>query len=244
MRIALAQVHPSRGALDRNVAAHVRQVAAARAAGARLVVFPELSLTGYEPTLAAELATSADDARLEPLQRAADDGGLVVAAGLPLRAPGRPQLALVLFHPGAPRTVCSKQHLHADELPFFAPGPARPGLVDLPPRVGLAICYELSVPEHAVAAFAAGAQVYVASAAKTEAGVAAAHERLAQVARAFAAPALLVNCVGTHDAAVCAGGSAAWSAAGERLAQLDAASEGLLVFDAATGRADVVAAVG
>jgi NAD+ synthase (glutamine-hydrolysing) len=46
-RVAVAQIAPTLGNLERNLAMHLAQIEAARAAGADLLVFPELSLTGY-----------------------------------------------------------------------------------------------------------------------------------------------------------------------------------------------------
>lgn len=237
MKIALAQTEAVVGDVAANVANHLRFVERAAGLGARYVAFPELSITGYEPRLCQGLAMDADDARLDALQQAADGHGLTVAAGVPVRTGGKPRISLVLFQPGAPRAVYSKQYLHADEEPFFVPGPRQAGLIGSAPRVGLAICYELSIAAHAEATFGQGAQLYLASVAKAAQGVAAAGARLAGVAREFAAPALMVNCVGICDGVCCAGGSAAWDGKGRLLARLGDQHEGLLVFDAATGRA-------
>ncbi len=49
MRLALAQINPTVGAIDDNAAAIIRRIDDARAAGADLVVFPELALCGYPP---------------------------------------------------------------------------------------------------------------------------------------------------------------------------------------------------
>lgn len=49
MRLALAQFNPTVGAIDANAAAMVKRIDEARAAGADLVVFPELALCGYPP---------------------------------------------------------------------------------------------------------------------------------------------------------------------------------------------------
>jgi predicted amidohydrolase len=46
-RFALAQIDPILGDLPRNVAAHAEYAERAQSAGAKVVVFPELSLTGY-----------------------------------------------------------------------------------------------------------------------------------------------------------------------------------------------------
>ena len=69
-------------------------------AGAELVIFPELSLTGYEPDLAAELAVAADGSALQPLRDAARSGNLTVAAGCPIAAgQQKPWLSAVVFGP-------------------------------------------------------------------------------------------------------------------------------------------------
>lgn len=48
MKIALAQIAPHLGSVRKNAAVHLETIAAARKAKADLVVFPELSLTGYK----------------------------------------------------------------------------------------------------------------------------------------------------------------------------------------------------
>ena len=49
MRIALAQINPTVGDIAANAAKHARFIEDARSAGASVVVFPELSITGYPP---------------------------------------------------------------------------------------------------------------------------------------------------------------------------------------------------
>lgn len=242
MKIALAQARAVVGDIAANLANHLRLVELAVTHGAQFVAFPELSLTGYEPAICGRLAMNADDPRLDPFQRLADARQATLAIGAPLEASGKPHVSLVVFQPGAARTAYSKQHLHADELPFFTPGPPAPGIVGASPRIGLAICYELSIPAHADATFRAGADSYLASVAKTDRGVAAAGERLAAVARQFASPVLMVNCIGACDGVQCTGGSAVWNRDGELLLQLGDTQEGLLVVDLESMRAIAVEA--
>ena len=64
VRIAIAQCAPALGAFKRNVALNAEWIERARKGGAELVVFPELSLTGYYvKDLAGDLACAADRAR-------------------------------------------------------------------------------------------------------------------------------------------------------------------------------------
>ena len=80
LRIALAQLAPSLGALDDNIARHRLTLGEARSGGAGLVVFPELGLTGYQlQDLAAEVAMRADDRRLLGLAEAADGMSAIVS---------------------------------------------------------------------------------------------------------------------------------------------------------------------
>ena len=177
-------------------------------AGAQLIVFPELSLTGYEPTLANSLSVDAERPSgclpLSALQRASDESGATILVGAPTRPrgdseEGKPCISVLRLSPDAPMDCYSKQYLHADELPFFDPGPIAPNVVSVRRgdscagsiRVGLAICFELGVPAHAAAAFGAGAQLYLASVAKHAAGMDAAEKTLTGEQRAPLASLLL-----------------------------------------------------
>jgi predicted amidohydrolase len=231
MQIALAQTRPRRGNVAHNLVAHRQYIERAAARGAGAIFFAELSLTGYEPLLAADLAFDLADTRLADVQRASDAHAILVAAGAPAKTGAKPHIALLLFQPQRPRRLYAKQFLHGDEEPYFTAGPRAPGVLDTEPKIGLAICYELGVPAHAAATMAGGAEIYIASVAKTAQGVATATERLAGIARDYAVPVLMVNCVGPSGDGLCAGSSAAWDRRGRRLAQLAADGEGILLFD-------------
>jgi predicted amidohydrolase len=71
VRVALAQIAPRLGEIDANLTVHLESVREARRAGADLVVFPELSLTGYLlRDQVPEVALRADAPRLRSLVRA------------------------------------------------------------------------------------------------------------------------------------------------------------------------------
>jgi predicted amidohydrolase len=80
--LAVAQTVPVRGDVDANVAEHVRLVAARE--GARVIVFPELSLTGYELDLARDTAFSEKDPRLIPLLDLTSSCSMTVIVGEPV----------------------------------------------------------------------------------------------------------------------------------------------------------------
>jgi predicted amidohydrolase len=100
-----------------NAAIHAEVV---RAAGARVVVFPELSLTGYEldaPTLAAS------DPRLAPIIGACAETGTLALAGAPVAGQaGSSQIALLAIKGGGASIAYRKLWLGAIEARRFTPG--------------------------------------------------------------------------------------------------------------------------
>jgi predicted amidohydrolase len=98
----------------------------------------------------------------------------------------------------------------------------------------MAICYEISVPEHADNAHANGAQFYIASVNKSVTAINSATNRLGEIARTYSMTVLMSNCVGFCDGYPCAGKSSIWNSQGSLLGRLDDHSEGLLIIDTAT----------
>ena len=241
MKIALCQTRSTAGDLLTNVVAHCRFAKNAATADANVVVFPELSLTGYEPKLAGQLATAPADSRLTPLRQICDSLRITVVAGLPTGSEAGVRISAVIFEPLRAVRVYSKMHLHRDEAPYFAPGDEYTGLIGSECDIGLAICYELSMPEHLARVRDAGAKIYLASVAKSQAGVESAMLRLADVARQHRMPCGMVNGVGPADDFVCAGQTSAWDSNGRLLARLDEAQEGILLYDTIRNEATALA---
>ncbi|MBA2254682.1 MAG: carbon-nitrogen hydrolase, partial [Chloroflexi bacterium] len=155
LRIALAQIAPRLGLLDANLATHHELIERARGAGAGLVVFPELGLTGYQlQDLAAEVAMRLDDARLAKLA-GATRGLCAVVSFVEESGDHRLFISAALIEDGEVRHVHRKVHLPTygmfDERRFFAAGDV---LRAVPSRlgagIGLAVCedfWHLAVPQ-------------------------------------------------------------------------------------------------
>lgn len=238
MRLCAAQIRPTAGDVAANLSLHRAAIERGFALGAELILFPELSLTGYEPALAADLAMTPDDSRLDPLQSLADECGLTIAVGLPLKGESGVEIGQVWFQSGLPRETYSKMLLHADELPYFRCGTRQVLIRQSGHVLAPAICYESLQPAHAEAAAGAGANVYLASVAKSAGGVERASVHYPAIAREHGMAVLMANSVGPCDNFVAAGRSAIWSPRGEHVAQLDAEAQGVLVFDSETGAAE------
>jgi len=234
MKIGIVQTRPIIGDIQGNIANHKQWIEWAAADEAELIIFPELSLTGYEPTVAKVLATDQDDPRFDDLQALSDANGITIGVGVPTNNKQGICITMLLFQPHKARRVYSKGYLHPDEEAFFVPGQSFPHLQVEQTHVALAICYEISVPEHLESALKSGPGMYVANVAKFVNGIGKAIERLSKVAADCAIPVLMSNCVGFADGGQCAGKTSAWNKRGALIGQLNDSDEGMLIFDTET----------
>lgn len=152
LSIAVAQPRCTAHDVVANAAAHAEAI---RAAGARVVVFPELSLTGYE--LDAEIV-SPDDERLAPIISACAETGSLALVGAPV--PG-PHIGTLAVDASGASVAYAKVNLHGSEIGRFVPG--EPTMITVDGwRLGLAICRDTGIPEHAALTAALGIDGYVA----------------------------------------------------------------------------------
>ena len=155
------------GGIPANVAEHIRLVEDADDHGARLVVFPELSLTGYDlPGLSdPERWVTAADPRLDGLREICRRTGITAVVGAPFReADGTPRLASLALHPNGGLDTGFKVRLHGPEQQFFRAG-GHTVILDLDGwKIALAICLDAARPVHAGEAAEAGADIYAVSA--------------------------------------------------------------------------------
>ncbi|MEO1617862.1 MAG: carbon-nitrogen hydrolase family protein [Planctomycetota bacterium] len=234
MKLAIAQTRPKVGEIAHNLNRHLELAEQASSLDAQLVMFPELSVTGYEPKLALEYARHPSDDCFKDLQAFCDQRDISMGVGVPLPTDTLPRIATYLFRPRREPLIYSKVHLHRDELPYFQPGSDPPRLIVHEPPIAMAICYELSLTEHAEKAYQAGAAVYLASAAKTAEGVDEASVSLSQTASKYGMMTMLSNCLGLLDGVLCGGRSAVWGRHGKMVEQLGDQNEGIIVVDSET----------
>jgi len=234
MKICIAQTEPIKGNVSANIKAHKKFIELALTLNAEAIFFPELSLTGYEPELAKKLATNHNDNRLDIFQQISDKNNIIIGLGLPTTTESQIRISMIIFEPNKPRQTYSKQQLHSDEFPYFENGVEQVVIKTNDTNIAPAICYESLQPTHSENAFELGADVYLASVAKSEVGLKKAFNHYPRVAKQYAMPVLMSNCVGFCDNFLCVGKSSIWTKEGKLVGQLDEKTEGILMFNTET----------
>ncbi|MEN5044153.1 carbon-nitrogen hydrolase family protein [Pseudomonas koreensis] len=214
--VAAAQSLSIAGDLAANLARHLRFMAVAAEQGVELLVFPELSLTGYEGQMAADLAIDPQDAVLQPLRDCARELGLTAVVGMPIRDRDSSKVligALTLGGDGS-LEVYSKQHLHSGEELFYAPGAGGSSLSIGGDTIALAVCADFSHASHAAAAADFGADLYAAGVLIGEKGYDVDSAILQGYAQNHSMAVLMANHAGLTGGWQSAGRSAFWSESG------------------------------
>lgn len=230
--VAAAQFAPVAGDVEGNVRTVSGLIRRAGAEGARVVVFPELALTGYEPPLirATPAACLAEgDARLDPVREACRaTGAAAVVNGPVLMAGTEGRLgitSLVIGPDGALLARYDKRHLYGFEAEVFAPGTVDGRFTLDGVRFALATCYDNRFPDIAERAASDGCAVYLASSALDADNDS--FEKVYPVrARDFGLYVVLANLVGRSEVGPCVGRSGVWGPDGERIADAGPDREG------------------
>jgi predicted amidohydrolase len=234
MKICVAQTKSIKGDILANIDHHLKFINLAISSGANLIIFPELSITGYEPELAKDLATTQDDRRFDIFQAIADENQINIGIGVPTKYNQDICIGMVIFQPHQARQTYTKKYLHSDETPFFVNGENDVELIIDNTKIALAICYEISIPAHSASAFQEGAKVYIASVAKTADGVKKARQCLSNIASQYSMTVLMSNSIGYCDNFESAGTTSIWNDQGLLLGQLNDVGEGILIVDTHT----------
>lgn len=231
MKIALIQMESTAGNVEENLRKHVEWIERVVPESPDLIAFPELSLTGYEPSLASSLAMDENDTRLGVFQDRSKRDQVVIAVGLPLRSPNGIYIGMVIFHPDGKKQVYRKQMLHEDEKPFFIAGKEQILLELKGLKVAPAICYEAFQEVHLYKCLESRADIYLACVSKHLDGIVEAYRFIRENSKKHELPMVLINSVGFCDNFLSAGGTSSWSEDGRLLNQLGYSEEGFVTFE-------------
>jgi NAD+ synthase (glutamine-hydrolysing) len=243
VRIALAQINPTVGAIDANAAKVAEWISRAREQGAALVIFPELCIPGYP----------AEDLYLKPHfieanRRAVDElargvEGITALVGFAEPVPGGGDFrhaynSLAVLAGGTVQAVYRKNRLPNysvfDEQRYFVPGaePVTVGVAGL--GVGLTICEDCWVPGPPAQTEAERGAELIANPSGSPYHRGKGREReqmFAERAREYGTWFAFCNLVGGQDELVFDGQSMLVSPGGELIARAAQFEEELLVCD-------------
>lgn len=245
MKAALAQIAPRLADLPGNLAIHEVAVNAAVEQGAELIVFPELSLTGYGLSEAVpDVATTLDGPTMQALKYLSGRAALVVGL-VEESTGGRFFNSAVFLDRGEIVHVHRKVFLPAhglfDEARYFAQGERIRAFDTRFGRVGMLVCRDFW---HLGPAYVLASQdmdvlcVASASPGRGALGEDGRFQSTASVsllgdvyARSFGVHVLHTNRVGVEDGVTFTGASEAFGPGGERLAKAKDLDEDLVVVD-------------
>ncbi|MGH2744341.1 MAG: NAD+ synthase [Thermoleophilaceae bacterium] len=233
LRVALAQIDPTVGDIRGNARKIAEQTGAAREQGAALVVFPELTISGYPPEDLLLKTSFLDQVGTALEELAGQTRGIVALVGFPESADDVYNSAAVLAD-GEVAAVYRKMYLPNygvfDEQRYFQSG-SEAGIFELNGiPIGVSICEDIWEPgPPAMTEALAGAQMIVnLSASPYRAGYGHARERmLVQRAVDNLTAVVFVNTVGGQDELVFDGHSLAIDQDGRVLARCPQFEESL-----------------
>lgn len=235
LRVALVQAVPHYGNVEQNILDASALVSGFRPGGNDFVLFPELSLTGYDLSLMKRGSSwiTPGDPRLRPLQESSESSGAVVVVGAAVvDREGHPRLASVVFSPSGSCHVIPKTYLHGEEKDYFTPGATgAPGSITVKGwKVGLGVCFDAAVPDHAAAVARAGADIYAVSGLYTTGQERRLDIHLASRAMDHGMYTLLANLGGAGPGWESCGGTGSWGPDGSIRQKTNLTTEAV-VFD-------------
>ncbi len=198
-----------------NALEHARAIRDARA---RVVVFPELSLTGYE--LDAD-PVSPDSELLTPIVDSCAATGAVVLVGAPVEEGGRTHIAMLRAGATGIEVAYRKTFLGDDEAGRFSPGDGAAALEIDGWRVGVGVCKDTGVDRHIADVAALDIDLYAAGLVHLPEELAEQERRAARIARACNAYVVFASFAGPTGGGYdrTAGVSSIWAADGRAIAR-------------------------
>jgi len=232
MILASAQTFPTRNNIKVNLEDHFRMTELAAKNGASLVVFPEMSLSGYERAKASDLAFTLEDSRLNALRKLSADKKITIVAGAPVRIGQGLFIGSLIIQPDGSILIYTKQFLHGEENNYFTSSFQYNPVIEVEnERVSFAICADINNPKHPENAKNAGTSVYTAGIFFEPHEMVKAHTTLSNYAKTHSMNVLMSNFVGQPFGLSGGGKSAFWNKNGELVSSLNGTHAGILFIE-------------
>ncbi|MTI31071.1 carbon-nitrogen hydrolase family protein [Xanthovirga aplysinae] len=236
MILAAAQVNSIEGNIFDNLSEHIHWIKKAAESKVDLIVFPEMSLTGYTREKAESLAFSREDPRLDELRELAVVFKMIIVVGAPIKIQRDLYIGSFILKPDGSLSIYTKQFLHQGEEQFFESSFDYNPILEIGrERVSFAICADIDNPLHPEKAHQNRSTIYVCSIFFSGKGISKGHEVLGNYAKSFSLNVLMSNYSGDCWGLTAGGKSAFWTNDGELCTAMEENSRGLVVVESQEG---------
>lgn len=234
MKLASAQIESTVGDIEGNLKKHSKMIRLAVQSQADLIVFPEMSITGYCREEGKELALTEADARLNILKESAKKHRIIIVAGAPIAIGNALYIGSFIFKPDGNTEIYTKQYLHEGEEKFYS------NSFDYNPTIKIdneliifAICADIDNEQHPKDAKSNQCTIYMPSIFFSKKGINEGHRLLSEYAQKYSFSVLMSNYSGYLWNIEAGGRSSFWDDKGLNIAQLSSNKEGLLIMEKA-----------
>lgn len=232
MILASAQTSPQKDNIEYNLKQHYALCEKAIESNVQFIVFPELSLSGYEREDAFNNFFTPDDARLRKLKRIAIAGNLIIVVGAPIKIKTSLFIGSFILFPDGSTSIYTKQYLHTgEEMYYNFSFEFDPQISLKSTKISLGICADVENIQHVREARNKGSKIYVPSVFYSQASISKLHEKLSNYAKDYHLNILMSNfCKESYN--ISAGAkSAFWDSNGNRIIELKENIPSLLMVE-------------
>ncbi|MBP7902477.1 MAG: carbon-nitrogen hydrolase family protein [Spirochaetes bacterium] len=235
MIFASAQFEPCDD-INQNISVHERYIKKASELKADIIIFPEMSLTGYQKENAAMMSFAPYDTRLNELRELSSSHNIIASVGAPLNISNKLYIGLFIFMPDGSEKIYTKQFLHPGEEDFFEPSfDYNPLLNHSSRNISFAVCADIEEKKHPLNASKLMTDIYCAEIFYTAKSIDHAHEILSYYAKEYSMCVLMSNYCGTSYNMTSGGGSAFWNKKGELISKMNSSDSGILIVEEREG---------
>jgi len=232
MKIAAAQIKSFQCNTEANMHLHLTMIKAAADQKVSLILFPEMSLTGYERALAADLSFTTNDERLAIFKEKSKEYQMYIIVGAPIQINKELHIGSFVISPNGEMEIYTKQFLHTGEEIYFTPNlEFNPLILVDTQKISMAICADITNPTHAENASRKNTSLYLASIFYTPTGIDEGYRILSHYAKKYQMNVLMSNYIGNAFNLEGAGMSAYWNSKGELVSHLINKEEQLLIIE-------------
>jgi len=230
MILASAQPIPEDGNIGNNLTDHYRFINMAADFGSELIVFPEMSVTGYLREDAYKFAFTENDKRLEEFKRLSAEKKIIIIAGAPLKINTDLFIGSFIISPNGSLLIYTKQFLYPGEELYFKPSSDFNPMLEINnERISFSTCFDIENFIHAQNASVKNSTIYIPSIFYSYKSINDAHLLLAGIAEKYSTNILMSNYAGHTWGTESGGKSAFWDKNGDLIASLDGSGSGLLI---------------